>query len=148
MHRFPEFFLNHWDLFLALGIILGLMIWQTFRGKISGFNDLSPTEAVQVINHQDALVLDVREDNEFRDGHIVDARHIPLGALNKRLNELDAFKDKPVVVSCRSGHRSASACGLLKKAGFTNIYNLRGGMMAWQGAGLPVSKGTGKRSKR
>jgi len=148
MHRFPEFFINHWDLFLTLGIIVALMVWQMFRGKFSGFNELSPSETVQLINHQDALVLDVREDKEFRDGHIVDSRHIPLGALSKRLGELESFKDKPVVVSCRSGHRSASACGVLKKAGFTNIYNLHGGIMAWQNAGLPVNKGNPKRSKK
>ncbi|MFA5529271.1 MAG: rhodanese-like domain-containing protein [Thiohalomonadaceae bacterium] len=145
MQRFPEFFLNHWDLFLALGILVGLMLWQVFRGRISGFNDLTPAEAVQLINHENALVLDVREDNEYRDGHIVDSRHIPLGALRKRMEELAAYKDTPVVVSCRSGHRSASACGLLKKGGFNRLYNLRGGMIAWQNAGLPVSKGTGKR---
>lgn len=145
MQRLPEFFLNHWDLFLALGIILALMIWQTFRGKISGFNELTPVEAVQLINRENALVLDVREDSEFKGGHIVDARHIPLGALNKRINELASYKDKPVVVSCRSGQRSASACGVLKKAGFNNIYNLRGGMIAWQNAGLPLSKGAAKR---
>lgn len=145
MERFPEFFLNHWDLFLALGIILALMFWQTFRSKLSGFKELNPNEAIQLINRENALVLDVREEGEFRDGHIVDARHIPLGSLEKRLEELSAYKDQPVLVSCRSGHRSANACGLLKKNGFNKIYNLRGGMIAWQNAGLPVSKSTGKR---
>lgn len=145
MERFPEFFLNHWDLFLALGIILALMFWQTFRSKLSGFKELNPNEAIQLINRENALVLDVREEGEFRDGHIVDARHIPLGSLEKRLEELSAYKDQPVLVSCRSGHRSANACGLLKKNGFNKIYNLQGGMIAWQNAGLPVSKSTGKR---
>jgi rhodanese-related sulfurtransferase len=92
---------------------------------------------VLLFNHEDALVLDVREQSEWADGHIGKAKHIPLGQLKTRLTELEKYKDKPIVVVCRSGNRSGSACGTMKKAGFEKMYNLAGGMMAWEQAGLP-----------
>jgi rhodanese-related sulfurtransferase len=106
-------------------------------GKISGINQVGPQEAVLLFNHEDALVLDVREQSEWADGHIGKARHIPLGQLKTRLTELEKYKDKPIVVVCRSGNRSGSACGTMKKAGFEKMYNLAGGMLAWEQAGLP-----------
>jgi rhodanese-related sulfurtransferase len=106
-------------------------------GKISGINQVGPQEAVLLFNHEDALVLDVREQSEWADGHIGKAKHIPLGQLKTRLTELEKYKDKPIVVVCRSGNRSGSACGTMKKAGFEKMYNLAGGMLAWEQAGLP-----------
>jgi rhodanese-related sulfurtransferase len=90
--------------------------------------------------NDDALVLDVREDKEWAEGHIPNAKHIPLGQLSKRISELDKYKDKPIVVSCRSGHRSATACRTLKKDGFEQTHNLMGGIIAWENANLPVTK--------
>jgi rhodanese-related sulfurtransferase len=109
-------------------------------GRISGVKQIGPQEAVLLFNHEDALVLDVREQSEWADGHITKAKHIPLGQLKDRLSDLEKFKNKPIVAVCRSGNRSGSACGILKKAGFDNVHNLAGGMMAWQQAGLPREK--------
>jgi rhodanese-related sulfurtransferase len=92
-----------------------------------------------LFNH-DALMLDVRENSEFTDGHIPKSKHIPLGQLGKRLSELDKYKDKPIVAVCRSGSRSGHACGMLRKAGFENVHNLSGGIMAWEQAGFPKEK--------
>lgn len=147
MQRFGEFFLNHWDLFLALAIILALLVWQTLRARLRGFKEIDPGEAVQVINRDEAVVLDVREESEYKEGHIANSLHIPLGSLSSRLSELDKFREKPILVGCRSGNRSAHACGMLTKQGFAAVYNLRGGVVAWQNAGLPVTKG-GKAKKR
>ena len=85
-------------------------------------------------------VLDVRENDEFAAGHLPKARHIPLKELEARLPELAKFKEKPVIVTCRSGARSGSACRALRKAGFTQVHNLKGGVPAWQQANLPVEK--------
>jgi rhodanese-related sulfurtransferase len=106
-------------------------------GKVSGIKQVGPQEAVLLFNHDDALVLDVREQSEWADGHITRAKHIPLGQIKNKLGELEKFKDKPIVVVCRSGNRSNTACGLLKKSGFENLHNLAGGMIAWEQAGLP-----------
>jgi rhodanese-related sulfurtransferase len=106
-------------------------------GKISGVKQIGPQEAVLLFNHDDALVLDVREQSEWSDGHISRAKHIPLSQLKTKLSELERFKDKPIVIVCRSGNRSNNACGILKKSGFENLHNLAGGMLAWEQAGLP-----------
>jgi len=108
--------------------------------RFSQTKEASVAEAVQLINRQDAQVVDVRESGEFNGGHIVDARHIPVGQIGERTKELEKFKDKPIVLVCASGNRSASAAGALKKAGFTQVWSLAGGMNAWQQAGMPVKK--------
>lgn len=147
MQQFGEFFLNHWDLFLGLFVILGMLIYTSFGASLRGYQEVPPLEAVQLINHEDAVMVDVREDSEFSAGHVQDAIHIPLGKLRERMGELEAYKGRTVVVGCRSGHRSASACAMLRKQGFEKVYNLRGGILAWESANLPVSK-AGKRKKK
>ena len=117
-----------------------MLLWQTFGGKLSGVKEVGAMDATQLINHRDALVLDVREDKEVAAGRIPNAKHIPLGQLSGRLQELAKYKEKPVVVNCRSGARSASACRVLAKNGFTEVYNLKGGIMAWEQANMPVER--------
>lgn len=148
MPQYLEFVINHWDLFAALLIILLMMFGGPLFGRLRGYKTLEPMEAVQTINHEGAVVLDVREMREIADGMIIDAIHIPLGALGKRIGELDKFKGQPVVVGCRSGHRSGMACAQLKKHGFENVYNLKGGMLAWHNAGLPLTRETRKGKKK
>ena len=127
-------------LLVGLAVVSGAMLlWSFIGGKVSGVNQVNTMEATRLIN-QDALVLDVREDKEFAAGHIPKARHIPLSALPQRMKELEKFKNKPIVVNCRSGQRSARACGILKKQGFENVVNLGGGIMAWESANLPMER--------
>ena len=139
MQQFIEFFLNHWDLFLMLLVILGLLAGQTVLGRLRGIADVGPQEAVQRINHDDALLVDVREDKEYEQGYIPGSVHIPLSEFGKRVEELEKHREKPIIVGCRSGNRSAQAAGTLRKQGFEQVYNLRGGIMAWQSANLPVA---------
>ena len=140
MQEFLEFALRHWMLFVALLVILGLLIGSEVWRKLRGVKDVTPNEALQLINDQEALVVDLRDNGEFKAGHIPNARNIPLGSLESRLNELERFKEKPVIVYCRAGVSSSSACGLLKKNGFKWVNSLSGGLSAWQGASLPTSK--------
>ena len=130
---------NIWLILLAA--MSGFMLFSGgVLGRLSGVKQIGAQEAVMLFNHEDALVLDVRENSEFTDGRIPKAKHIPLGQLKSRLNELEKFKGKPIVAVCRSGNRSGNACGILRKAGFENVHNLAGGMGAWQQAGLPREK--------
>lgn len=147
MQQYLHFALHHWDLFGALFVILALLAKHSFAARIGGYRELPPLEAVQLMNHEEALVVDVREESEFKQGHIHDAVHIPLSALNSRAGELEKHKASAVIVGCRSGARSARACGMLRKQGFEQVYNLRGGMLAWENANLPINRG-GKRKKR
>ena len=93
-----------------------------------------------MINHDDALVLDVRENKEYNEGHIINSLHIPLSNIKTRMNSLEKYKSKKVIIACRSGHRSGQACATLKKEGFENVFNLSGGVMAWESANLPLIK--------
>jgi rhodanese-related sulfurtransferase len=130
---------NIWLILLA--IMSGFMLFGGgLMGRLSGVRQVAPQEAVMLFNHQDALVLDVREDSEFTDGRIPKAKHVPLRQLKKRLGELEKFKARPIVAVCRTGNRSGHACGILRKAGFQNVHNLAGGIVAWEQAGLPKEK--------
>ena len=129
---------NNLVLILVALISGGMLLWPLLSRRAAG--EVGTLAAVQLINHQDALVLDVREDIEYDAGHIANARHIPVGKLEGRLQELEKFKSKPIVVVCRSGMRSNRACSVLRKHGFTDVHNLAGGINAWQQASLPVAK--------
>ena len=115
----------------------GMLLFPVVRG--GGASSVSVTEATLLLNREDAIVLDVRETGEWDAGHITGARHIALPQLDQRLSELEKFKERPIVVCCASGNRSSSACGALRRAGFTKVFNLAGGLGAWRGAGLPTT---------
>lgn len=135
-----EFFKD--NVFL-IGLALGsgiMLLLPSFKKGAGGVPNLSTAEAINLINRNHALVLDVREDTEFASGHIVDAKHIPLAKLAERLNELNKYKDKPILVNCQRGMRSAKACEILRKAEFKQVNNLQGGLEAWLAAKLPVVK--------
>ena len=140
MAQYLEFVTNHWDLFLALAIILLMLMGGALGSRLRGYTQVEPVDAVRIFNHEDAVMLDVREDKEYAEGHILDSLHIPLGKLGDRLDELANMREKAIIVSCRSGHRSATACARLRKEGFETVYNLKGGVLAWQNAGLPLQK--------
>lgn len=130
---------NNYMMILVL-ISSGLMLlWSFFGNKIRGIKDVDTLAALQLINHKNALILDVREQKEYDNGHVLNAKLIPLGALGDRVTELEKLRARPVVVMCRSGQRSASAVASLNKQGF-EAYNLAGGVIAWQKAGLPLEK--------
>ena len=113
----------------------GMLVWTFLQGG----SGLSPAEATLKINRDDALVIDVRDNAEWASGRIPGARHMAMDQLPKRLGELEKFKDRPLVVYCASGNRSASACTMLRKAGFAQVFNLDGGLPAWREANLPVT---------
>jgi rhodanese-related sulfurtransferase len=126
---------------ISVAILSGLMLlWSIFGNRIRGIKEVDCTAALQLINHKNALVLDVRENDEYKAGHVLHSMLIPLGKLKQRLGELEKYRDQPVVVICRSGNRSGLACAILGKQGFTQAYNLAGGVIAWQKANLPLKK--------
>jgi rhodanese-related sulfurtransferase len=148
MQQLLEFALNHWQLSLAFVAILGLLLAQPLIDRMRGLKEVDPSEAVGLMNHSDALFVDVREQSELADGQVTESLHIPLTGFEKNLGLLEKHKDRPIIVGCRSGHRSGRACSILRKNGYTHVYNLRGGLMAWQNAGLPLLKGGKPKKKR
>jgi len=140
MEQLSSFVINHWELFLALGMIFVLILGEPLLRSAQGYLGIGPQQAIALINHEDALVLDVREDNEFMEGHILRALHIPVGRVMDRLKELDKYRNRPIITVCRSGSRSGRISALLHKQGFVAVYNLEGGILAWQNANLPITK--------
>jgi rhodanese-related sulfurtransferase len=140
MRDFALFVLDHWILSSAFVVILFLLVINEMKRKVLGYKDVPPADAVRLINREDALVLDVREENEFKSGHIINAVHIPVGLMESRINELESHRERAILVACRSGQRAAKAAVMLNRQGFSNVYKLAGGMMAWESASLPVEK--------
>lgn len=140
MDQFLAFAQEQWILFAALFFIVFLLLRSFAGAMVPGINQLKVHEAIRLMNDQDAFPLDVRLEKEFKGGHIANACHIPLGALDTRVREIEKHKEKPVLVHCQSGNRSMEAAKILKKHGFTDIYNLSGGLSAWSGANLPLTK--------
>ena len=138
MQQFFAFVVNHWILFLALVVISVLLAATLLSEVLLGFKSVTPAAATQLINREGAVVLDVREEREFRAGHIVNAVHVPLTALEARLKELDKMRETPLIVTCQNGQFSARAGDILRKHGFTKIYKLGGGLMTWKDANLPL----------
>ena len=134
------FFAENFILLAALGVILALILRMEIKRATRGFKDITAAEAVQLINKEDAVVVDVRESNELVHGSIRNAKHMALSVLKQRVEELQKHADQPVIAYCKSGHRSAEACSILKKNNFTNVMSLKGGIEAWKVANLPVVK--------
>ncbi len=131
----------HMMLFGTAVVTGGMLLWPLINRLVGGGTpQVGASEAVQLINRRDALVLDVRAKGEFAAGHIPNARNIPMLELSGRLRELEKFKARPIVINCQSGMRSASVCGLLRKNGFNEVFTLRGGLNGWVEASLPVEK--------
>jgi len=140
MAQLIEFATNNLMLVAALLVILILIIKTEIGLKLSNITQLNVNDAVRLMNDDNVVVLDVRENNEYSAGHIRDAIHIPMGSLAKRLSELEKYKNKQILAYCRSGSRSNGACNTLNKQGFENVSNLAGGILGWTNANLPVTK--------
>ena len=124
-------------LFVASGAML---FWPEISRIAGGGAQIGTLEATRLMNQGATLILDIREAAEYASGHLPRARHIPLGDLSKRVDEIGKFKDKPVIVTCKTGARAAGALRTLRQAGFNQVFQLRGGIDAWQQASLPVEK--------
>ena len=134
-----DFVLNNiWLVLIAVtsGVML---VWPSLAQRTGGLS-VSTLQATQLINHKDALVLDVRSADDFARSHILNAKNIPAGQLGGRLAELEKFRARPIIVSCQTGASATASCSLLKKAGFADVHLLAGGIGAWEQAGLPVAK--------
>jgi len=136
-----EFATNNALLVVAFFVLLAVIIFNEVKNLGQKFTKLSPGAAVQLMNNDDtAVFLDVRESSETANGKITKAIQIPVGSVKDRIAELEKHKDKAVVVYCKTGTRSSIACNALTSNGFSNVYNLTGGIMSWQESHLPIGK--------
>ncbi len=141
MEQFIQFAGQHLWLITAWLFVFGLLIWTFIGDALQGVQHLSPQQAALLMNHENAIVVDVREESEYIQGHILEALNIPISNLSDKIQRLTPYQLRPVIITCLSGNRSVQAYHRLKKAGFTRLHNLKGGIIAWQNANLPLNKG-------
>lgn len=127
---------NWWLVALALGSGLALA-WPGLTGRTQG---VGAAEAVRLMNHKKAVVIDVSEPAEFAAGHVIGARNVPIGQISADAKALPANKTLPVVLMCPTGARAGRAAGLLTKLGHEQVVVLQGGLASWREAGLPTQK--------
>ena len=127
----------------GLFIVTLLLVQDLIDSAFRKHQSVTPNEAVLLMNQDETVVIDVREPNEFAEGHIEGARNIPLAKLGERAAELAPHREHPLIVTCQSGTRSLAAGKQLTKLGFTKVYEMKGGMFAWKDQSLPVSKKRG-----
>jgi rhodanese-related sulfurtransferase len=139
IHQISEFITNHLLLVAALVVIIAMLVGGELRHRFGRVRDVTPAEATRLINHDHAVLVDMRSDKDYREGHIVNAVHVPPDK-NDGAGSLEKFRDRPLIVCCRSGNQSLRLGAELSKKGFASVYNLKGGVHAWQQAGLPLSK--------
>ena len=135
-----QFIINNWYLFAALAVIIFLLLAGPVSQRMYGIRNANAAQAVQLLNRENGVVVDVCEPKEFSAGHVPNAVNVPLSSLKDRLRELEKYKSRPIVVSCRSGNRSLKGAVMLRKHGFTTVYNLSGGLHAWERDNLPIQK--------
>ena len=140
MQEYIDFARDNALIVIGFFAVLGFIIKSEISNATRKYKQVGVNEAVMLLNKDDALVIDVREAKEIQGGKIKGSRHITLGELPSKLSELEKNKQSPVLIYCRSGSRSSHASQILTKAGFEDVSNLAGGILAWESANLPITK--------
>jgi len=138
MDQIIEFVGNHTLLFIAFFATLGMLIYTEYTRMAGSTAQLSPFAATQMMNDGDTIVVDVRDESEFKNGHVLNARNLPVSKLDERMHEIEKFKDRDIVLYCDSGMRTTRASAKLKKNGFEKLHVIAGGLTAWEKANLPT----------
>lgn len=132
-----EFISNHPLLVGGFLVLLALFIRNETR---RGGHAVSAQQLVDMVNRDNALVLDVRDKKEFEQGHIVDSVNIPFASLESRVDELKPHRERPIVIACKMGQHANAAGTVLRKQGFETVSRLTGGIIEWRNQNLPVVK--------
>lgn len=140
MEKILVFISNHWELVVAFIVVLLIFIANEVYGKIYGTPKVTPQQATDLLNHQDAIVVDLRDPDLFKAGHVIGAKNIPIKTLQENHNKLEPYKDKPIVLVCNQGQQSALAAKVLKKEGYQNVVILGNGINAWRSSNLPLTQ--------
>ena len=139
MDVYFTFISNNPVLFLLFFVILGFIVFNEYKTITQKFKNISPQDAVFLINN-DAFILDVRESSELDQGVIKNSKHINFSSVQTSLDSIKKFSDKPTIVYCKSGARSATISNMLSKNSFLEVYSMKGGFEAWVSDNLPVVK--------
>ncbi|MEY1662929.1 rhodanese-like domain-containing protein [Isoalcanivorax beigongshangi] len=135
MTKALEFAANHPVLVSAFFLLWALFFLNESR---RGGRSISPQQATDLLNREQGVVIDLRSADDFRKGHIAGSINVPQANLNERLNEIEKWKDRPLIFLCGQGNQAGGAVSPLRGKGFTKLYRIRGGMQGWRGENLPV----------
>ena len=141
LQRLPEFIGNH--PFLSFGFlgVLAAVIAGEFSRLTRGYKALTPAGLTQVINRDNALLIDVSSIQDYEKGHVPGARHVAMSQFDPESKDLAKARDLPVAIYCKTGQSAGAAAKRLKKGGFSKVYTLDGGLRTWVEAQLPLVKG-------
>ena len=140
MEHLPEFIANHLFLVSLFIGILCLLLWNLFGTAASGIVEIGPAEMTRMMNHEKAVVLDIRDEQDFANGHILNAVNIPMAKLADQDDALTGYRDRPVIFTCRQGIESVRAARAARQKGLEKIYCLKGGVQAWKNANMPLMR--------
>lgn len=137
-----QLFLGKHLIYVAIWVaLLVAVIYNLYKGATSKFKTVDNAQAVELINKEEGVFLDIRSDEEFRAGHIVDSVQIHQSDIkNGKVNQIEKFKDRPVIIVDTNGFSSNSNAELLTKQGFNKVYVLKEGILGWRSASLPTVK--------
>jgi rhodanese-related sulfurtransferase len=135
-----QFAVNNWHLILGIVLVLAVLAYGPLTQLLHGVRRVTTAEAIRLLNQEKGLLVDVREPDEYRAGHVPNALNVPLSGLAGSLRQLEKYKSVPLIICCRTSQRSARAAVALRKQGFASVQVLAGGITAWQGENLPVAK--------
>ena len=116
------------------------LLYRHCWDSVSGVKAIMPAEMTRLINHDNAVVIDIRPQEEFVNGHVINSISYPLANLESGKDELNKYKDKPLVLYCQNGVESSRVIRTFRQEGFSNIYVLKGGIQAWKNANMPVMR--------
>lgn len=137
MNFMESTFLQDYMFFIIAAVVSGSMLLFPAISRSSS-KEIDVQQTIKLINYENALVLDVRDDGEFAEGHLPNAKHIPAEKISDRLQELEKYKDTPIVIVFSPGLRSGQAASILKKNGFNKVYKLSGGIDFWKRENMPI----------
>lgn len=150
MAHFFQFVTAHWVLWTAFLIVVILIILEETRGSLAvgGAQRVSASQVVDMMNHQNAVVVDLRDNEAYAQGHIVNAMSLPYEQLESKIKKLNKYKKRPIILLAESSKQLMDAAKKLREQGFESLYSLTGGMQEWKNDGYPLVKGkTKKRGK-
>lgn len=135
MALFLEFIAEQW---LLVGALLAVIVMLVVHESRRSGPSVSPQQAINLVNAEDGLFLDLRDAGDFKQGHIVGAVNIPAAKVGDRMAELEKYRDRPIVLVCKMGQQSGAAGKQLKAANYEKVYKMTGGMMEWGNLQLPT----------
>lgn len=140
LHQLMQFVITHWMLASAFVIVLLLIVVEEINSQRASGERLTAAGVTHLINRENAVVIDLRDANAFRDGHIVNAKNIPLAEVDRHMEKLYVYRDRPIILVDAMGLKTAIIAQRLKKTGFQKVSTLKGGVDAWKLANMPLIK--------